>query len=55
MSDKRLVKESGILSKCEPGDTVLTDRGFNIQEPLLPYQVNFAVLSFLKKQFSLGR
>ena len=36
MSDKRLVKESGILSKFEPGDTVLADRGFNIQELLLP-------------------
>ena len=40
MSDKRLVKESGILSKFIPQDTVLADRGFNIQELLLPYQVN---------------
>ena len=36
MSGKRLVKESGIMSKFEPGDTVLADRGFNIQELLLP-------------------
>ena len=27
-----LKKESGILSKFEPGDTVLADRGFNRQE-----------------------
>ena len=39
MSDKKLVKESGILSKFQPGDTVLADRGFDIQELLLPYQV----------------
>ena len=55
MSDKRLVKESGILSKFEPGDTVLADRGFNIQELLLPYRANLAIPPFLKKkkQFSL--
>ncbi len=55
MSDKRLVKESGILSKFQPGDTVLADRGFNIQELLLPYQVHLAIPPFLKKkkQFSL--
>ena len=55
MSDERLVKESGILSKFEPGDSVLADRGFNIQELLLPYRVNLAIHSFLKKkkQFSL--
>ena len=55
MSDKRLVKESGILSKFLPQDTVLADRGFNIQELLLPYQVNLVIPPFLKKkkQFSL--
>ena len=39
MSDKRLVKESGILSKLQPEDTVLADRGFNIQELVLPYVI----------------
>lgn len=55
MSDKRLVKESSILSKFLPRDTVLADRGFNIQELLLPYQVNLVFPPFLKKkkQFSL--
>ena len=55
MRDKRLEKESGILSKFLPLDTVLADRGFNIQELLLPYQVNLVIPPFLKKkkQFSL--
>ena len=56
MSDTRLVKESGILSKFLPLDTVLADRGFNIQQLLLPYQVNLVIPPpFLKKkkQFSL--
>ena len=50
MSDKRLVKESGIISKFEPGDTVLADRGFNIQELLLPRQVKLVIPPFLKKK-----
>ena len=46
VSDKRLVKESEILSKRETGDTVFADRGFNIQELLLPYQVKLAISLF---------
>ena len=43
MSDKLLVKESGILSKFIPQDTVLADKGFSIQELLLPCQVNLVI------------
>ena len=50
MRDKRLVKESGILSKFEPGVTVLADRGFNIQELLLPYRVNLAIPPFSEEK-----
>ena len=55
MSDKRLVKESVILSKFKTGVPALADRGLNIQELLLPYQINLAIPPFLKKkkQFSL--
>ena len=54
MSNKRLAKESGILSKFIPQDTVLADRGFNIQELLLPYQVNLVIPPFLKKKKQLS-
>lgn len=40
MSDKDIVKHSGILEKFDPRDTVLADRGFNIQELLLDWSVN---------------
>ena len=50
MSDKRIVKESGILRQFQPGDTVLADRGFKIQELLLPNQVKLVITPFLKKK-----
>ena len=54
MSDKRLVKESGILSKFIPQFTVLADRGFNVQELLLPYQLNpFIPPSWRRSSFHL--
>lgn len=55
MSDKELVKRSGIIDKFDPGDTLLADRGFNIQELLLMTGVKLAIPPFLrgKKQFSL--
>ncbi|XP_066288831.1 uncharacterized protein [Branchiostoma lanceolatum] len=54
MSDKEMVKRSGILDKFAPGDTILADRGFNIQELLLDKPVRLEIPPFLKKkkQFS---
>ena len=54
MSDKDLVKRSGIVDQFSPGDTLLADRGFNIQEFLLHKGVKLVIPPFLKakKQFS---
>ncbi|XP_068739049.1 uncharacterized protein [Montipora capricornis] len=53
MSDKELVKRSGIVDLFSPGDTLLADRGFNIQELLLHKGVKLVIPPFLKakKQF----
>ena len=53
MSDKDLVKRSAIVDLFSPGDTLLADRGFNIQE-LLHKGVKLVIPPFLKakKQFS---
>ena len=32
ISDKELVSKSGVLSQTKPGDMILCDRGFTIQE-----------------------
>ena len=48
MSDKDLVKRSGIVDLFSPGDTLLADRGFNIQEFLLHKGVKLVIPPFLK-------
>ena len=34
ISDKEIVKESGFLDQLEPGDVVMADKAFNIQDLL---------------------
>ena len=45
MSDKKLVKMSGIVNQFEPYDTCMADRGFNI-----PFMVKLVIPPFLKKK-----
>ncbi len=54
MSDKEIVKRSGIIDMLERGDILLADRGFNIQELFLDKGVTLVIPPFLKskKQFS---
>ena len=33
-SDKKLTKDSGILSHLEPGDQLMADRGFDIEDDM---------------------
>ena len=56
MSDKDLVKGSGIVDLFSPGNTLLADRGFNIQQPLLHKGVKLVIIPFpkAKKTFSNG-
>ena len=53
MSDKQLVEKSGILRKFDPMDICLAERGFNIQELLVPFQVKLIIPPFLKKKKQL--
>ena len=42
ISDKKLIVESGILQLLQPGDTIMADRGFNIED-LLPPDVSLNI------------
>ena len=54
ISDKELTRRSGILDLLEPGDSVMADRGFDIEDDLLLRGVQLNIPPFMrgKAQFS---
>jgi len=54
ISDKRLVQVSGLLDKPEIGDEIMADKGFDIQDLLVPLGVRLNIPPFLSSstQFS---
>lgn len=48
MSDKHLIENSGILNYLLPGDTILADRGFDIQESVGMYCARVTMPAFTK-------
>ena len=54
ISDKELTRQSGILDLLESGDSVMADRGFDIEDELILRGVHLNIPPFLrnKKQFS---
>ena len=53
ISDKELTRSSGILEMLESGDSVMADRGFNIQEDLALLGVALNIPPFLKGKTQL--
>lgn len=49
ISDKHITKNSGFLDKLEPGDHVMADRGFQIEDILLPKGVKLIAPPFTRK------
>ena len=54
ISDKELVKRSGLFPLLEPGDQLMTDKGFDIKDILEPIGCEITIPAFLssKGQFS---
>lgn len=48
ISDRKLVEVSGLLEKLEPGDEIMADKGFTIQDLLIPRGVRLNILPFLQ-------
>ena len=48
LSDQQLTKKSGLIDLLEKGDSVMADRGFNIQDDLTPLGVRVNIPPFLK-------
>ena len=56
ISDKEIVRQSGFLEKSlwSPGDSVMADRGFTIEEDLKPLNVALNIPSFLRGRSQLN-
>jgi len=47
ISDRKLVEASGLLEKLQPGDEIMADKKFTIQDLLIRYGVRLNVPPFL--------
>ena len=53
-SDRQIIERSNIFKMCDPGDSILADKGFNIQDLLAPYYIKLNIPSFFKKKNQLS-
>lgn len=49
ISDKELVRESGFLEELQPGDVVMADKGFNIQDLLALHETRLVAPPIMRK------
>ena len=54
ISDKKLVQVSGLLEKLEPGDEIMADKGFLIQDILAPLGVRLNVPPLMKSNSQMA-
>ena len=53
VSDVEIFERSGILNHIEPGDVLLLDKGFTVQDLLISRQATIKIHAFLGKRDSL--
>ena len=54
ISDRKLVEVSGLLQKLEPGDEIMADKGFTIQDLLIPYGIRLNMPPFLSSNSQMA-
>ena len=55
VSDKQLTQESGFFNLLEPGDTILADRGFTIEEDIAVHGAKLQIPSFTRGKTQLSQ
>lgn len=49
-SDRQIVERSRLTRLCEPGDSIMADKGFNVQDIFAPLDVSINIPTFFKKK-----
>ena len=53
MADSLLIifyNEANLAQMCDPGDSIMVDKGFNVQDIFAPYDVTVHVPTFMAKK-----
>lgn len=53
-SDRQICERSGLPKMCDPGDEIMADKGFNVEDLFLPYLVRLNIPTFVKKRNRLA-
>jgi len=55
ISDRAIIEKSGFLDKINPGDLILADRGFTIEDLLIARQASLNIPPFFRKTYKIYR
>ena len=49
-SDRQICERSKLLTLCDKGDSIMADKGFNVQDLFAPYDVTINIPTFFRKK-----
>ena len=49
-SDRHVVERSPLVNICDPGDSIMSDKGFNVQDLFAPQDAKVNIPTFFKKK-----
>ena len=53
-SDRQIVERSNLMKMCDPSDEIMADKGFNVEDLFIPYQVSINMPTFFKRKNRLS-
>ena len=49
-SDRQIVERTALSAMCDPGDSIMSDKGFNVQDLFIPSNVAVNIPTFFKQK-----
>ena len=53
-SDRQVIEKSDIPKKCDVGDSIMVDKGFDVEDLFIPSQVNVNIPTCFKKRNTMN-